>query len=118
MSKVEVHVSWKKVFLHLRAAEQGKFRDGQPYSKLNVTKDDGTSLLVGFSFQSQAGPSETSEFVSNVLIPNVSTRYFIMCGICAGVQEKTTLGDVIVAERTFADEGTRFATHHVSELRT
>ncbi|HTZ79855.1 MAG TPA: hypothetical protein VMC10_18225 [Stellaceae bacterium] len=80
-----------------------------PYALGNYVTGDSTSMSVGLARPTRMGGTPTG-FVAASLLERLHPRCLAMCGVCAGNPSDVSLGDVIVAEMTYAyDEGKRNA---------
>lgn len=80
-----------------------------PYAVGNYVTSDGASMSVALARPTRMGGTPTG-FVAASLLERLHPRCLAMCGVCAGNPADVSLGDVIIAEMTYAyDEGKRNA---------
>src|SRR5205823_4954435 len=89
------HVSWSK---------EVNPRYGYDYRLATITNVKGEALRVHVSWLPRYGSQEMLLHLSHV-IEEYHPHLAVMTGICAGDKRYVALGDLIVAERTFAYDG-------------
>ncbi len=72
-----------------------------------IKNDKGEPLNLHISWLPRYGPQEMTLHLSRVL-EECQPRIAIMTGICAGDAQRVQLGDLVVAERTFAYDNGKF----------
>jgi nucleoside phosphorylase len=78
-----------------------------PYSVGAYRLSDGSQISIALARPTRMGISSTAP-VAAALAERLKPKCLAMCGICAGNPTRVTLGDVVVAELTYAyDEGLR-----------
>jgi nucleoside phosphorylase len=75
-------------------------RTRRDYRYTTIQNNLGESLIIYVTWPPKYGPEETSLHLKAAL-DELQPRFAAMTGICAGNREKTSLGDIIVAERAF-----------------
>ncbi len=85
------HLSWTNEINH---------RSAYDYRLATLPNVEGESLRVHLSWLPRYGPQEMLLHLSHVL-EDCQPRLVAMTGICAGDRRHVTLGDLVVAERTF-----------------
>lgn len=73
------------------------------YRYATIQNDKGESLTLYVTWPPKYGPEEMGLHFKAVL-DELKPRFTAMAGICAGNREKTSLGDIIVAERAFRSD--------------
>jgi len=96
--------------LHEEAEETLKvFQNSTKFSELMEKKLNGRiywyfklgNMNIIISWQSDMGTIETTKSIYWFLPYTTNLKVLIMCGICAGVEDQVSLGDVIVASDVF-----------------
>ena len=88
------------------------------YYAVKVTNRAKALLDVGIIWQAHQGPTATSQFTEK-LRSLITTRYWFMSGICAGVRADVKLGDVVVADKSVSQQGKMDAESHlVADINT
>jgi tetratricopeptide (TPR) repeat protein/nucleoside phosphorylase len=77
------------------------------YQLTTIKNDKGEPLNLHVSWLPRYGPQEMTLHLSRVL-EECQPRIAIMTGICAGDAQRVQLGDLVVAERTFAYDNGKF----------
>lgn len=88
-----------------------------PYFPHQLKDRAGVQLTMAITWQMETGPTETSSYTSS-LQRMVKARYWFMSGICAGLEKKTQLGDVIVAKLAVEPRGKMTKDSLEAEART
>lgn len=73
---------------------------GYPLFRADLARQDGGTLRVAAARQTSMGISQAASTAARI-VERLKPRCLAMCGICAGWRNKTSLGDVIVADRVF-----------------
>lgn len=73
------------------------------YRYTTIQNNKGESLTLYVTWLPKYGPEETGLHFKAAL-DELKPRFTAMAGICAGNREKTSLGDIIVAERAFRSD--------------
>jgi len=82
---------------------------GYDFRVATIQNNRGEPLTLHVSWLPRYGPQETILHLSHVL-EEYSPRFVAMSGICAGDRLRTRLGDLVVAERTYAYDSGKFVT--------
>jgi nucleoside phosphorylase len=79
----------------------------EPYLVGELAGEGGATLHIALGRPTRMGPTSTASFTA-MLAERLKPRCLAMTGVCAGNPSRVALGDVIVAELTYAhDEGKR-----------
>ena len=85
----------------------GHDENDTPFEQGTYITASGNSMTVALARPTRMGANSTLP-VASTLIERLKPRCLAMCGVCAGNPDDVALGDVIIAETTYAyDEGKR-----------
>lgn len=88
-----------------------------PYSLGQYVSTNGESFIVALAWQTRMG-GRTAGPIAGALLERLEPSLLAMCGVCAGNPAVVALGDVVVAEMTYAyDEGKRTAGGFLADHR-
>jgi hypothetical protein len=82
-------------------------RYGYDYRFVAIQNDKGETLRLHVSWLPRYGPQETVLHLTHVL-EEYTPHFAAMTGICAGDRVRVSLGDLVVAERTYTYDSGKF----------
>ncbi|WNG57567.1 hypothetical protein F0U59_24485 [Archangium gephyra] len=87
------------------AWEQCDWDSPAPYLRGTYVNESGGSMVVALARPTRQGATAALP-IAATLVERLKPRCLAMCGVCAGNPDEVALGDVVIAEMTYAyDEG-------------